>query len=93
MERPVVIEEYTTDCALQFKEERKLLKGIMGDTASTIEYIGSTSVEGLEAKPILDIMIGVHNLKEIDVFIEPKKRLHMNMYFIKRENKKTAHAN
>lgn len=47
MERPVVIEEYATDCALQFK------------------------VEGLEAKPILDIMIGVNNLKEVDVFIKP----------------------
>lgn len=53
MERPVVIEEYTLDWALQFKEEQKLLKGIMGDTTITIKHIGSTSVEGLGAKPIL----------------------------------------
>ncbi len=57
MERPVVIEEYTLDWALQFKEEQKLLKGIMGDTTITIKHIGSTSVEGLGAKPILDIII------------------------------------
>ncbi|MGG2091546.1 GrpB family protein [Bacillus sp. S13(2024)] len=47
----------------------------MGDKAITIEHIGSTSVEGLGAKPILDIMIGVYNLKEVDVFIEPLKVL------------------
>ncbi len=29
MERPVVIEEYIPDWALQFKDEQKLLKGII----------------------------------------------------------------
>ncbi|MDF2084521.1 hypothetical protein [Bacillus pseudomycoides] len=41
MERPVVIEEFTPDWALQFKEEQRLLKGIMGDKAITIEHIGA----------------------------------------------------
>ncbi|MGF9958653.1 GrpB family protein [Bacillus mycoides] len=83
MERPVVIEEYTPDWALQFKEEQRLLKGIMGDKAITIEHIGSTSVEGLGAKPILDIMIGVHNLKEVDEFIEPLKKIAYEYVFHK----------
>ncbi|EJR30455.1 hypothetical protein S3E15_02754 [Bacillus mycoides] len=83
MERPVVIEEYTPDWALQFKEEHRLLKGIMGDKAITIEHIGSTSVEGLGAKPILDIMIGVHNLKEVDEFIEPLKKIEYEYVFHK----------
>ncbi|MGE7762590.1 GrpB family protein [Peribacillus sp. NPDC097895] len=33
--------------------------------------MGSTSVKGLGAKPILDIMTGVHHLDEVDMFIEP----------------------
>ncbi|PAQ15493.1 hypothetical protein CD798_06820 [Bacillaceae bacterium SAOS 7] len=70
MDQPVVIEEYTPDWALQFKGEQKLLKSIIGDKAIAIEHIGSTSVEGLGAKPILDIMIGVRDLKEVDEFIE-----------------------
>lgn len=34
--------------------------------AIIIEHIGNTSIEGLGAKSILDIMIGVHNFKEVD---------------------------
>lgn len=83
MERPVVIEEYTPNWALQFKEEQRLIKGTMGDKAITIEHIGSTSVEGLGAKPILDIMIGVHNLKEVDEFIEPLKKIAYEYVFHK----------
>ncbi|MGD6796266.1 GrpB family protein [Metabacillus indicus] len=71
MGKPVVIEEYTPDWVLQFQEEQRLLNGILGYKAIAIEHIGSTSVEGLGAKPILDIMVGVYHLKEVDEFIEP----------------------
>ena len=73
MDKPVVIEEYTPNWALQFTEEQKIIKNIIGDTAIAIEHIGSTSVAGLSAKPILDMMVGVHNLNDIDTFIEPLK--------------------
>lgn len=53
MENSVVIEDYTSDWALQFKEEQRLLKNIIGDKAIAVEHIGSTSVKGLGAKPIL----------------------------------------
>ena len=75
MEKPVVIEEYTRDWVLQFQEEQRLIKGIMGEKAIAIEHIGSTSVEGLGAKPILDIMGGVSHLKEVDEFIEPLEKI------------------
>ncbi|MGG2018037.1 GrpB family protein [Bacillus sp. S10(2024)] len=70
MDKPVVIEEYTPNWALQFKEEQQMIKNSIGDTAISIEHIGSTSVEGLSAKPILDIMVGVRDLNDIDAFIE-----------------------
>lgn len=31
-----------------------------------IQHIGSTSVEGLSAKPVIDIMIGVNSEKDLD---------------------------
>jgi GrpB-like predicted nucleotidyltransferase (UPF0157 family) len=71
MDKRVVIEKYTSNWALSFKEEKKILKDIMSDTAISIEHIGSTSVKGLGAKPTLDIMIGVCDLEEVDGFIEP----------------------
>ncbi|WP_274309884.1 GrpB family protein [Solibacillus daqui] len=33
---------------------------------SQIEHIGSTSIEGIQAKPIIDILIGVKNLNLLD---------------------------
>jgi GrpB-like predicted nucleotidyltransferase (UPF0157 family) len=83
MEKTVVIEEYTPDWVLQFQEEQRLLKGIIGDKAIAIEHIGSTSVEGLGAKPILDIMIGVYHLQEVDEFIEPLERVGYEYVFHK----------
>ncbi|MDF1964060.1 GrpB family protein [Priestia megaterium] len=71
MDKQVVIEKYTSNWALSFKEEQKFLSGIMSNKAISIEHIGSTSVKGLGAKPILDIMVGVRNLEEVDDFIEP----------------------
>ncbi|PEA55655.1 hypothetical protein CON64_05805 [Bacillus pseudomycoides] len=75
MEKPIVIEEYKPNWTLQFTEEQKIIKNIMGDAAITIEHIGSTSVEGLSAKPILDMMVGVRTLNDIDTFIEPLKTI------------------
>ncbi|WP_020060306.1 GrpB family protein [Bacillus sp. 123MFChir2] len=75
MNKPVVIEEYTAKWALQFTEEQKSIIGIIGDVAIAIEHIGSTSVEGLSAKPILDMMVGVRTLNDIDMFIEPLKAI------------------
>lgn len=71
MDKQIVIEKYTSDWALSFNEEKKLLEDIISDIAISIEHFGSTSVRGLGAKPIIDIMIGVYNLKEVDGFIEP----------------------
>ena len=38
----------------------------LAEVSPRIEHIGSTSVEGLSAKPIIDIMIGVADNRELD---------------------------
>lgn len=48
-----------------FKKEKEELKKILGDLAITIEHVGSTAVERLSAKPIIDISVGVKTLPEI----------------------------
>jgi GrpB-like predicted nucleotidyltransferase (UPF0157 family) len=71
MERQVTIEQYNPSWPVQFQKERRLLLTLFGDKVLDIEHIGSTSVEGLWAKPILDIMVGVENLETIGQFIDP----------------------
>lgn len=46
-----------------------------------IEHIGSTSVEGLDAKPLIDMMIGVKDLKLVDHWIEPLQTIEYEYIF------------
>ena len=71
----VTLEEYNSNWNKMFEEEKENLKKIFNDLAIEIEHIGSTSVEGLSAKPIIDIAIGVKDLNDFesikDFFREP----------------------
>ncbi|MGX9134996.1 GrpB family protein [Rummeliibacillus sp. JY-2-4R] len=60
MKKEITIEDYNPNWSKQFDEEKEKLKEILTDKYISIEHIGSTSVEGLCAKPILDIAIGVN---------------------------------
>lgn len=48
--------------ARAFEDEKSLLIPIFGSSAVAIEHVGSTSVPGLSAKPIIDIEVGLSNL-------------------------------
>lgn len=50
-----------------FLKEKKKLYSIIGDLVLVIEHIGSTSIEGLSAKPIIDMIIGISDEKLLDV--------------------------
>jgi len=54
----VVLVEWTSRWAELFAEEAARLRGPLGGLAAAIEHYGSTSVSGLVAKPILDILVG-----------------------------------
>src|SRR5260370_2646515 len=54
---------YNPAWSVQFQAEAATLTELLGPwLAGRIEHIGSTSVAGLNAKPILDMMAGVHDL-------------------------------
>lgn len=44
---------------------------ILKDFSIRIEHVGSTSVPGLAAKPIIDIAIGVHSMELLDDVVNP----------------------
>jgi GrpB-like predicted nucleotidyltransferase (UPF0157 family) len=50
--------------ALAFAEERDRVCAALGPLVKGIEHQGSTSVEGMRAKPILDILLGVNPITD-----------------------------
>lgn len=53
---------YSDDWPKQFRSEANRIIDVCGNLFSAIEHVGSTSVPGLTAKPIVDILVGVSAL-------------------------------
>ncbi|WP_102275550.1 GrpB family protein [Cytobacillus massiliigabonensis] len=72
MTEPVVIlSDYNPIWEEQFDYEKERILNILRGKVIGIEHIGSTSIKGLVAKPIIDIIVGVHYLDEVSNFINP----------------------
>jgi GrpB-like predicted nucleotidyltransferase (UPF0157 family) len=64
-DEPVRIVPYDPSWPERFEEERATLADALGDwVLGGIHHVGSTSVSGLEAKPVIDILVGVRGLEE-----------------------------
>lgn len=66
MAQHIIVAEYNPLWVKMFEEETGLIKSILRDNCITIHHIGSTSVPGLAAKPIIDIMPVVYSLDQVD---------------------------
>jgi GrpB-like predicted nucleotidyltransferase (UPF0157 family) len=59
-ERPsIVVVDYDPGWPLRFERERRSIAEALGSRAQMIVHAGSTSVPGLAAKPIIDILVSV----------------------------------
>lgn len=66
--RPVVIVPYQTEWPLLFEQEATRIRAALGDLLVSLEHIGSTSVPGLAAKPIIDMLAGLRSLDDTPRF-------------------------
>ena len=62
----VLLVEYTETWAACFRAERAEILRALGQLAVDVQHIGSTSVPGLLAKPIIDIAVGVRSLDDVE---------------------------
>jgi GrpB-like predicted nucleotidyltransferase (UPF0157 family) len=62
----ITIVSYDPNWPLMFESEAKLIKQALGNNCITIHHIGSTSVPGLSAKPIIDMLPVVRDIQEVD---------------------------
>ncbi|MBU5591676.1 GrpB family protein [Clostridium sp. MSJ-4] len=64
----VEVVEYNSEWRNLYLEEAEKIKNILGNELVDIYHIGSTSVENLKAKPIIDIMPVVRDITKIDYY-------------------------
>ena len=63
----VRLEPHNGEWAEQFKADKAEIGEILGDNVIAIHHIGSTSIKGIYAKPILDFGISVRDLNAINI--------------------------
>jgi GrpB-like predicted nucleotidyltransferase (UPF0157 family) len=66
----IVVVSYDPAWPGMFREEAARIAAVFGDELLSIHHIGSTSVSGLSAKPIIDIMPIVRDIETVDSFNE-----------------------
>ncbi len=72
----VIVEDYNPEWKNEFERIKNELLTVLSGKIDSIEHVGSTSVEGLSAKPIIDLDIVIDNN-----FEEVKEALESIEYF------------
>jgi len=57
--RPIELVDYDPAWPQRFAKEEHKIRRALGERALAVEHVGSTSVPGLAAKPILDVVLAV----------------------------------
>ena len=68
---PVLLDDYDPAWATAFEREAARIRGALGDQVRLLEHVGSTSVPGLPAKPIIDIVLAVPDSTDEDAYVPP----------------------
>ncbi|MBN8568109.1 MAG: GrpB family protein [Ignavibacteria bacterium] len=66
----VEIVPYNPDWKNKFEDEKKFLSELLREFNPQIEHIGSTAIEGLGAKPVVDIQIGMRKYEDLDSMVD-----------------------
>ncbi len=69
MTRKVQVVPYHSEWPEQFTDEAKALKEVFGREMLSIHHFGSTSIPGISAKPIIDILLIVRDIDKVDALV------------------------
>jgi GrpB-like predicted nucleotidyltransferase (UPF0157 family)/GNAT superfamily N-acetyltransferase len=76
LDEPIRLVAYDSSWPDRFERERAALEEAVGAWATGgIHHVGSTAVPGLDAKPIIDILVGVDSLDASRACFEPLAKL------------------
>lgn len=81
-ERPlevISLSEYDPGWRLTFESWRTSIHREMGASARRVDHVGSTAVQGLVAKPVVDIQVSVSDLENEELYRTGLERLGLRM--------------
>ena len=70
-----MIKDYSSDWPKKFQEEAALIHGSLGSSIVSLEHIGSTSVPGLSAKPVIDMAVLTNSIQDPSVFVASLEKI------------------
>jgi len=71
LEGRVTLVDYDPAWPLVFAREADRIRDVLGDRVLLLEHVGSTSVPGLLAKPIIDMVLAVADSADEAAYVEP----------------------
>lgn len=67
----VSVSPYREEWNILFELEKENIEETIGDYVVDIQHVGSTSIPGMSAKPVLDIAVAVRDFDQARICIEP----------------------
>jgi GrpB-like predicted nucleotidyltransferase (UPF0157 family) len=66
---PIQLMDYSAEWPALFVREAKRVRATLGDRVLMLEHVGSTSVPGLAAKPIIDMILAIADSADEPAFV------------------------
>jgi GrpB-like predicted nucleotidyltransferase (UPF0157 family) len=73
--QPVVVADYDPGWPNWYDQAAERIRGALGDKALELHHVGSTSVRGLPAKPLIDMDLVVVDTTDEDAYVPPLEAL------------------
>ena len=73
--QPIVVVDYDPEWVHMYEEERTRIVSLIGAYLEEIHHVGSTSIPGLAAKPIIDIFAIVSDIRVVEHCVKPLESL------------------
>jgi GrpB-like predicted nucleotidyltransferase (UPF0157 family) len=73
--RKVEVVPFNENWSVMFEEEERKINNVFGNEIVAIYHIGSTSIPGMYAKPIIDILVEVKDIESVDNYNEQMSAL------------------
>lgn len=72
IKRKYLFNEYDPAWVEKFEEIKNLLQSVFREKAVKIEHVGSTSISGMKAKPLIDVLVVVSKIED---FLDEKEKM------------------